>query len=230
MVAKEKIAIGAGLAGWCLMLLWSVVSYRSIDVTCGVAGRLNMLSISWSLLFYPLLMICFAVSALFAYKLISANHAEALKEKWLWGLGSVFLMLALVTPSLNTHDSSFYFSAGKAFSHGINVFAENWRMINMYDCHAAKIDMNGIMYGPIAVWFFGLVFNLSQGNFLIFVFIWKLLMLLCFFILILTSWKIVCLLPSVNKQRVEKWKFYFLWCAQPLLVWQWVGNGQFDVL
>ncbi|MBI2037828.1 MAG: hypothetical protein HYT15_02755 [Candidatus Magasanikbacteria bacterium] len=229
MITKPKVIIGAGIIGWLVVLVWSIVSYINFGANCNFLGRLNLAGIPWSLLFYPLFIASLAVSAFFAYTLIHSEAAVATvtHKKWLYAVGGLLLLAAILMPSLNTHDISFYFSAGKALSQGTNVFAQDWYMANMYACEPKGTNLNGIMYGPITLGFFTLVFNLSQGNFLAFVLVWKLLLLLGLFVSALVSWKIIQLLSNA---KFEKLNFYLWWCVQPMIVWQWLGNGQFDVL
>lgn len=139
------------------------------------------------------------------------------KEK-IWLLG-VLLMAVCVIP-FTSADMRFYYSIGAATN---NPYVDDWALVTT-PLYAISGETNGVMYGPLAVHLFDFFYWLSQGNFLLFSFLWKLLMLGA---LIGVGYMVqyVSKLINVHKHLSAVWLI-----AQPLLIWEWVVAGHFDGL
>lgn len=229
MEKVTKIAIGSGVLGWLVMVVWSFVSYKNSDSNCGLLSRFNVTDFSGGVFFYLFFLFSLGFSGFYAYKfLIQTNEISAPENKnWFAVMVGIFLLVAFLAPSLNTHDVSFYFSAGRAASQGINVFTQQWPIVNAYFCAPLTQESQGIMYGPITVKFFEILYNAAQGSALAFIMAWKFLMAVCSVVVLLLVWTIAGFL---SPKSINVWKLSLFWFCQPILIWQWVGNGQFDVL
>lgn len=230
-MSKEHrlVIMGGGVLGWLTMAVWSFFSYKNSGSSCNLLSCFNIADFSGGVFFYLLFLFSLGFSGFYAYKfLIQTNKMSAPENKnWFVAVSGIFLLAAFLAPSLNTHDISFYFSAGKAVNQGFNVFTDKWPMVNVYISEPSVQESKGIMYGPITIKLFAVLYKTVRGNAFVFVMIWKFFMAICSLITLLLMWKIIHVLYP---KPVEFWKLALFWFCQPLLIWQWVGNGQFDAL
>lgn len=142
-------------------------------------------------------------------------------KHWLWAIS----FFALITIPLGTSDWPYYFSAGRALSEGLNPYVDNWIMYIDYASPAIKNPLSGFSYGPIIATIFRSLYFVAKGNALIFLLLWKCLMLVVLWFL---GWLVFRLSRDLSS-NAPKSGFIF-WVIQPLLIFEWVVNGHFDGL
>jgi hypothetical protein len=121
-------------------------------------------------------------------------------------------------------DLEYYFNAGKAVNVRANIFVESWGSFNAFYYPAKESLVTPVMYGPLAIDLFVVFYRLSGGNIWMFILAWKLCMLLVF---VLVGW-LTFKVAGETQVGASKRSFYFYWFIQPLILFEWVGNGHFD--
>lgn len=221
----KNVFVVSVVAGWIMMGIWSVTTLFTSNSMgdCSALARFNLQESRYALWFLIVIIFLFILSSFLLYR-NTLSIGQSLSG---WSIKMLLVLpvfLALCAPPFNTHDISFYFSAGSAVSRGVNVYNEEWRMNNLFYCPTTGGNTTGIMYGPLATTAFGAVYQLSQGNPLLFIMIFKLLALGGLFLVGYMGWY---LLKKECPEAVKK-SWAVLWVAQPFILWHWVGNGQFD--
>lgn len=122
-------------------------------------------------------------------------------------------------------DMQFYFNAGSALEQGINPYVQNW-VLNSYFTDSLSGVTLGVMYGPLSLLFFKAFHVLSQGSIIAFAVYWKVLMALAVSVVGWLLWR----LSGGAESQLPKGTFMVFWLAQPLILWEWLGNGHFDSL
>ena len=229
---KKYLFIGY-IVSWLIFFGLSVSRYAKI-----LAGQCNFFTNGWlacapqsqlsnlgkfGIIFLIVgVFICFLLVTWFLWK--SDDQTMGLpKLKWvLLGLG----ILAVFVVPLGTSDMPYYFSAGKAIGSHINPYVDQWMWQVDFSSPVLNMPITGFSYGPIMAAIFRWIYSLSFDRVLIFMFLWKFLMLLtlagCGFL----TMKLGNLLSK--NTSVTTW--YILWFAQPILLFEWVVNGHFDGL
>jgi hypothetical protein len=225
MVTKDRLVIYCGLAGWATMTLWMVICYLySPANSYSALSRLNLADSPLSILFLTVSFALFSASAYFSYDFWLNKTGTS--DKIIKFAPIVFIALTFICAPLNTHDITYYFGAGVALNEGNNIYVQNWTMKNYFFTPPLEGSSIGIMYGPLVLLLFKGMHYLSGGNIVAFILSWKALVLLCLVLCFALSQKIIRLCGK----NIEKNKFYLFWFSQPLLLWVWLGNGQFDAL
>lgn len=165
--------------------------------------------------------VCFmAYGALVAYR----EH-ESLSGRAIRYMPIIALAAAMFSFPINGHDVSFYASAGRAVQDGVNVYTEPWGHNNWFLCDVDQSRMTGMMYGPIAVRLFAVLAGFSSTPWM-FIIGLKIILALALATMVLLLRRIVSRFGLPEKSSAVTALVY----AQPMLLWQWVGSGQFDVL
>jgi hypothetical protein len=135
-------------------------------------------------------------------------------------------VLSVFVVPFSANDLPYYFSAGETVSKGINLYVADWIHHVDFASPVIKNPLIGFSYGPLIASSFAGLYWLSGGQVLIFMFLWKLLMLLTMVLCGVLTMKLTKLFSN-NNQESTSWVF---WLAQPLLLFEWVVNGHFDGL
>lgn len=169
-----------------------------------------------------ILLLAFIFLFIFSYfSFLNLNN-----KRYFFSLFSIMIILLcyfFITP-FASNDLQFYFSLGKALDGGINPYVQTWNLENRFFYPSSNSVLTGVMYGPLIISLFNFFYGLSGGSLISFIFLWKLLMLVilavCGFLIVK-----ICNFSLENKKT-----FYLFWFTQPLLLFEWVGNGHFDGL
>lgn len=206
------------LGGWFLYAAAAVVSYVSAPAACVGWARLNVIESPVGIALTIAALGFFGLAAWGVYAVTDTEKTNRVWTRWL----ALMMGLAIVSVPFNTHDLSFYFSAGKAAAGGANVFIDTWSFANQFSCNAETGSMTGIMYGPLAVGLFKTVYAVAGGSFTWFVLVWKLVM----------AGGLWALYGAIKKELPQSLQTWFgLWLfTQPLIMWEWVSAGHFDGL
>ena len=225
MLARDKSIFFSTLFGWLLAGGALAVRYvTSAEIGCSFASRFNIIESRAASVLFVGACVCFSISAYYAWAYVE-NPATA-PSKFIKYLPLLSLLGAFIAIPFNTHDLSYYFSAGRAAHEGVNVYTEAWTMENYFICPSPKNTGAGIMYGPLSVFLFEGVYRLSADNLVVFIIIWKMLMV---FATGLAAW-LAARLAKYLHPTTDRRIFYLVWFAQPLLLWEWVANGHFDIV
>ncbi len=139
------------------------------------------------------------------------------KEKiWLIGI----LLAAVCVIPFTSADMRFYYSIGGATN---NPYVEDWTLVTT-PLYAMSSQTNGVMYGPLAVHLFDFFYKISRGNFLLFCFLWKIVMVGA---LVGVSYLVQYVSRQINAHKHVSTAWLIV---QPLLIWEWVVAGHFDGL
>ena len=230
-MGNYKRAIIFGLLGWLTLAGFSVSEYPGIiDKTC--YWQLSFLFCSTELGLAQkncfvhgifLVFILFIVYGRFCWCLMENNNNSESGKRSSAPLIVGFLILAALVVPLGSGDMNYYYNSGKAMASGYNVYAQDWTLRNEMSYSSVESLMTGFSYGPITASLFKAVYNLSP-NINIFVIIWKLIMVLFFY---LCAWVVAKLVKSYDL-GLKKKDLFLLWFLQPLLLFEWVVNGHFD--
>lgn len=122
-------------------------------------------------------------------------------------------------------DINYYFNVGRAVSEGINPYTEPWNIVSEYTSDTKVSISSGVMYGPITVSVFHNLYALSEGKIGFFVLYIKFFVLIGF----VGCGIILFLISRAKNYSISKQAFYALFFTQPLLIWEWIAQGHFDV-
>lgn len=211
-------------SSWGLVFAWMVYklarAYQHIQ--CGILSALNPNREIADVIFLFATVCAFSITTYYALR-------PGLKDGFVKNnlvLTVVFLgiLVAFFSVPFNTHDSSYYFGAGKAVYEKINVYTTHWPMHNQFQCPQKEISVQGVAYGPVALWMFEGVYLLGAKTFFGFEFIWKLLMI-CALV------AIGALTAQIIPRHEQTKEVFIVLCASfPFIVWQVIGSGHFDAL
>ncbi len=231
---KQKM-IYTGLAGWMVALCWTVVCFWTTPANnCSIFSRLNLSHHPISVFFLPVFFILLSFSSYYAYVLFASGKTNEYNDSTLAKkLVNVFpflvIVLALIIPTFNNYDFSFYFNSGKFMAtNNLHIYNSSWPTVNYFFCPLFDANVvSGYMYGPlIGLLLYGL-FLTAGGKFLFFYIIWKLLMLAgLIFCIFLTKRIIEIVHPGYFTAKKDS--LLWLWISQPLIMWEWVASGHFE--
>lgn len=229
---NKKYLLLVYLTAWFALFGFSVVRYVSI-----LKGSCPFQTIGWLVCSSPLTNsarfgIGFFYAAVFSIFLLAGRwlwkNRDEIKSFSVWlkrFLLALALLAVLVVP-FGANDLPYYFSAGETVSKNINLYVDNWT--HHIDFAAPRINnpLIGFSYGPLIATVFSWLYLVSGGQVLVFIFLWKLLMLLT---LVLCGWLTIKLVNLFSNKQAGGSSWIF-WLAQPLLLFEWVVNGHFDGL
>lgn len=227
----ESGVVACSVAGWLTALAWTAVAYFvQTSKNCSALSHYNLIEAPLAWLFLTITIFLFSLSAVQAYGLVSNGSLAPISRVGKY-TPIVLAGLALLVVPFNTHDISFYFGAGQAAHRGLNVFTAQWSMVDSFYCPGVNSSITGIMYGPLTVLFIEFIYFLSGAQPILFIFFWKLWMLLGMVIAGQLTFYLVRYHSIFIDQAtfIDQGRFNLLWYAQPILLWHWVANGQFDV-
>ncbi len=136
-------------------------------------------------------------------------------------------MSALLVLPFGSSDVDFYYNSAKAVTAGINPYVESWPLQRNFSYPPDNISLiNGMAYGPLFLRFIQVFYQLAGGNPFVFIVLWKILI---FFAYLFCVWLLYPLIKQ-NQWAKEKDNFILFWLCQPLIIWEWLANGHFDVL
>lgn len=146
---------------------------------------------------------------------------------WLPFFASLFALAAFVILPFGSSDMLYYFGAGDAVSRGINPYTESWERPTMARLTGGEDQaIQGFAYGPIMLSSFSLLVQLSGHSPFVFVWVWKALMVASIIVMAL----IFCRLLQEQKLEISPVWLLTIFFLQPLLLFEWIGNGHFDSL
>ena len=216
-----------GILGWVILSFFSFWNFKEIALNkcyflsswpqCGMSHSVAQIIFKFSVL-----SVAFLVLSFFSF-LALKNWKDNFKDKKLFIVSGLVFLLAFITLPFASSDLQFYFSLGKAVTNNINPYIQNWSVENSFFYPPSISQLQGVMYGPIALDFFKVAYAVSRDNVLNFIVLWKILMSIVF---------ILCgyLLSLLVGKDQGKASFYGLWLSQPLVLFEWIGNGHFDGL
>ncbi len=227
---RTTIALGATVLAWLFAAIITLVQWRSIrDNQClflnnwpGCAQVPHV----WQALVVGIIMSLLAIGGYGLWRTWSKSESEV-RPRWIIGLCLVIALAGsfLVAP-FTSGDVQFYFSVGRSVAVGQNPYAEPWlRTIPLVEPAQISTEQ-GVMYGPLMVRLFANFYNWSNGQLLLFIVYWKILMLVVWAAVTVAVW---ALARSLSVQSSPQ-KMSLFWLAQPLVLWEWIGNGHFDGL
>jgi hypothetical protein len=221
---NKKLLVMVGLFGWAVMAFFTFFNilkfpppscyFLSYWPFCGSVGfYLEILKLA-------ILTFIFVSISLLGY--FSFKNLIEDQSRLVWVVVPLILVFVFFVLPFASNDLQFYFSLGKAVDGGINPYVEPWVVENNFFYPKSNSFIEGVMYGPLSIDFFLIFYKLSGGSLVSFILLWKLLMLA---ILVVCGFLImkICNFSLDNKKT-----FYLFWFTQPLLLFEWVGNGHFD--
>lgn len=167
---------------------------------------------------------CFVITGWQMWKRFKEPGLE--KSKLSWWFMALPLLAVFVLP-LGSSDTSYYFSAGRAFSEGTNAYVAPWVVTKDFGFPVPVNTITGFSYGPIIALLFQGLYRLSGGSLLIFLLLWKVFLVL---VLIGSGLVVVRLVGSTENTSQGRATTLLFWVAQPMLLFEWVVNGHFDGL
>lgn len=135
---------------------------------------------------------------------------------------SLSILATLMLP-FASRDIGYYWSAGQATLAGVNVFTDI-RPAFGFAASEAIGTADGFSYGPIAASIFAVFAYFSFGSIATFAVLWKI------FSLILYGAFLVVFRRAYRAFHGEGEGRALLFAVQPLLLFEWLGNGHFDAL
>ena len=228
-----KKAFIFGFMGWLALAGFSVAEYPGIlNKTC--YWQLSFLFCSPQLgvtqkiilfLIFFLVSVFFTIYGLITWRLITSGNDIKLGKWPSVALIAGSLMLAAMVVAIGSGDMDYYYNSSKAMVAGKNIYAQDWTLINEMSYSSEELPQKGFSYGPVTASLFKVVYKLSH-NINVFVIIWKSVVIL---FLCLCAWLVVKLAKSYNLAFKEK-DLYLFWFLQPLLLFEVVVNGHFDLI
>lgn len=228
---NKKYLLIAYLAAWLGLFGFSVVRYIPIWKGQCPFQTIGWLACSGQLTNGTRFGIGFLYAAVFSIFLLAGrwlwkNYNEINNfSTWIkYSLFALGLLAVFVVP-FGANDLPYYFSAGETVSKNINLYVADWTHHIDFADPVVNNPLIGFSYGPLMATGFAWLYWLSGGQVLVFIFLWKTLMLLTVVLCGSLTIKLVKLFS--NNQEGSTWVF---WLAQPLLLFEWVVNGHFDGL
>lgn len=227
MSLDKKIIAGLGFLGWAVLAFFSIWNIRAVfNFSCYFLSSWPFctgLNEGGALQIQGLILVCvFSILAAVGY----FSFKNFSQSSFLFGYVGAGLILALAffTLPFASNDVQFYFSVGKSVDSGINPYTQSWNLENNFFYPPTTVPIVGVMYGPFMLGIFSKIYTLSVGNEFYFILLWKVFMLL-------TTAAFIFLLAKIgNVSPKDKKFFYLFWLVQPLVLFEWVGNGHFDSL
>ena len=158
------------------------------------------------------------LSALFAFGMRTAvSEIPAMRGTGnAWAAAAIVFIAILIAP-FGSGDMNYYYGAGVAGNAGKNVFFDAWSRPDLGTAHSSLTS--GFSYGPIMAVFFSSVVRIARGDHLLFAAYWKFFMLAAYAAFLLAF--------SLVVRREHD---LLLLAFQPLILFEWLGNGHFDAL
>ncbi len=147
-------------------------------------------------------------------------------SKWKYGLGFGIIAIALLVVPFGSSDMSYYFAAGRAQVDGLNIYTEAWQMEKDFVYPVPHDTIIGFSYGPIIAHIFRMLYQVSGGEIVWFMLYWKMFMFSCIVVAVLLIKKLIHILGSL----IDKKALYAVFLLQPLVLFEVLVNGHFDVL
>lgn len=225
----KKFLSYIGLVGWLPVAIFSLALYPAyFKINCSFMS-------SWIFCRAPLAggwkILSFLLIFIFISSLIISGYAlwkkfQAGPEKSIWPvLAGFYVLLALITVPFGSSDTSYYFSAGKTMENGLNPFVDEWIFKRDFVGPVRTESAAGFSYGPIMAVIFKGIYKISFDNPAIFVTIWKLFLVAVF---IGAGW-VAHRLLQIQEAKISRLSFLAFWVSQPLLLFEVLVNGHFDV-
>lgn len=227
----KKFLPYTGLIGWLLVAIFSLKIYPSyfrddcyfesswIFCAAQASGVMKALSILLITVFVGSLIVS-------GYALWKKYEARELANKPLIFLAITYIFLAIITVPFGSSDTSYYFSAGASAHGGLNPYVDDWMLDKSFVGSDVVSKIYGFSYGPIMLTFFKWLYEVSFHNAAIFVTIWKLFLAA---VLVCVGWATHRLLQA-QEIKIVRASFLIFWLSQPLLLFEVLVNGHFDVL
>ncbi len=151
---------------------------------------------------------------------------QAVPSIWKYGLGIAIIATALLVVPFGSSDMSYYFAAGRAQVGGLNIYTESWYMEKDFVYPVPHDTIIGFSYGPIIAHLFRMLYQISGGEIVWFMLYWKMFMLGCIIAAVFLIKKLIQTLGS----SIDKKALYAVFLLQPLVLFEILVNGHFDVL
>lgn len=132
-------------------------------------------------------------------------------------------LLATLMLPFASRDIGYYWSAGQATLAGINVFTDI-RPAFGFAASEAIGAADGFSYGPIAASIFALFAFFSGGSIAVFSIFWKIFSLVLYGAFLFVFGRAYRAFHGTDRG------YALLFAIQPLLLFEWLGNGHFDAL
>lgn len=190
----------------------------------GCAATLSRAEQAIMFFFITALFILFIIGAVWSWGYLT--QPLLIPKKYLVAALAALGFLAASVVPFGSSDTSYYYFSGRAFAEGRNLYIENWEMQKPFVYPVPTNTINSFSYGPVIAPLFKYLYIFSQGNVLLFIFGWKFLTLVVFGATGLLTIKLVRLFaPATPATGVA-----IVWFTQPLLLFEWLTNGHFDVV
>ncbi|HYE59970.1 MAG TPA: hypothetical protein VEA18_02190 [Candidatus Kapabacteria bacterium] len=229
MIVPKKIMLY--LCSWFALVLFTVISYQAIaakrcffqsnTLLCGETASL-LQRVAIFVLVTSVVGIFFLISRTLWKKMTEENAAPITSYAI---IGCILFMAIFVVP-FGSSDMSYYFGAGRAIEHGLNLYIDQWVMEKDFVYPVSSSVITGFSYGPIIASAFHGLYRLSGGDIISFMLLWKMIMALALVVCVWLSYVVAKALGGT----VSKKSAIVLLLLQPMFVFEWVVNGHFDVL
>ncbi len=153
------------------------------------------------------------------------NNEKIFNEKLKCFIIIFSLFLPFLIYPFGSGDITYYYSAGKATSQGINVYANSWDWERSNFTYAHTDSLVGFSYGPLMADVFSFFYRLSHDKIFIFIFLWRLFMSA----ILAGCGYLVLYISKMLSANFDKTKFYLFWFTQPLFLFESLVNGHFDI-
>lgn len=222
-----------GLIPWLILAGSSVLKYNQIWVkNCYFQVGWLFCSPSLSVLqkiilgtLISIIFACFILYGKYLWDLLKQNTSEQVSKIKYYPFVIIILLAFLVVP-FGSSDMSYYFNAGKAMENGLNPYVQDWPNQKDFVFPVEKSMITSFSYGPIVAYLFKLLYVASGDNVALFMVFWRIIMLLFFALCGGLLYKLI----TLYKLNFKWENFFVLWFTQPLLLFEWVVNGHFDVV
>lgn len=217
---------------------WLVLAANSIVKYSLVWGRQCYFQVSWlscradlsvgeKVAVAGVITIVFAAFILYgrqAWQALKNPPAEEKKSWWRYWPAAIVALACVVVP-FGSSDMNYYFNAGKAIHEGINPYIQEWPNRKDFVWPVEKNMVTSFSYGPLTASVFAWLYSLSD-NVVWFMIAWRVIML-GFFV---GSGALVVTLLKLYGADFNPTAVRMLWFTQPLLLFEWLVNGHFDVV
>ena len=226
------LVLGASLLAW--LFAASVTLYQASQVWSKTCYFLNnwpgCTRTTWGveLGVLAILLGTLVISGLVIFQIFKTVEANELQVPgWIFKIiVAIFLAGSFCVLPFTSNDIHYYFSVGRSVSEGHNPYVEPWIKSVPFFEPAQTSPEQGVMYGPLSLRIFAFMHDVAKGDIGYFIVYWKVLMVLVFVgVYLMVHWLIGNYGGRINTQTEM-----LFWFSQPLLLWEWVGNGHFDGL
>ncbi len=218
---------------WLILGGFSITSYSLIlEKKCFFQSSTLLcpavLSVNEKIVSLLIVIVMTSVFALFGWKLWSILKKMDISPKFkkISALIAFLFISAILVVPFGSSDMSYYFAAGRAQNQGLNIYHDHWQMEKEFVYPVPMSDIIGFSYGPIIAHAFSGLYQISNNESVWFMVMWKLLMATSVVLCGYSIYRLISLLDG----KVDKKLIYAVFLLQPLLVFETVVNGHFDVL